>query len=162
MPIASQVAEAAHSFHMNSSLLKKSFEDLTTEEWLRRPGDHSNHLLWIVCHMILSRGKTLELLGISWSAPWASLFGRGETLTNSEEYPTPEEAMQAFSAVGRLLRTAFDEVSEETVAALSTAKVPSSDGTVGGVVNFLAYHDTYHTGQVAFMRCWLGHGGVAG
>jgi uncharacterized damage-inducible protein DinB len=41
-------------------------------------------------------------------------------------------------------------------------KVPSADGTLGGVINFLAYHDTYHTGQVAFLRGWLGHEGVAG
>jgi uncharacterized damage-inducible protein DinB len=41
-------------------------------------------------------------------------------------------------------------------------KVPSADGTLGGVINFLAYHDTYHTGQVAYLRCWLGHSGVAG
>jgi len=64
--------------------------------------------------------------------------------------------------VGRLLKTAFDEVSEETLSAASTVKVPSADGTLSGVINFLAYHDTYHTGQVAFLRCWLGHEGVAG
>ena len=162
MPAPSRIAEAAHSFHMNSSLLKKSFEGLNPEEWLRRPSDNSNHLLWIVCHMVWARGNTLGFLGTPWSTPWSSLFGRGAKLTDSAEYPTPEEAVQAFGEVGRLLKTAFDEVSEETLSAASTVKVPSADGTLSGVINFLAYHDTYHTGQVAFLRCWLGHEGVAG
>ncbi|MGD0736929.1 MAG: DinB family protein [Terracidiphilus sp.] len=162
MPIASQIAEAAHSFHMNSSLLKKSFEGLTTEEWLRRPGDCSNHLLWVVCHMVWARGNALRLLGTQWSAPWASLFGRGTEVTDGAQYPTPEEAVQAFREAGRLLKTAFDEVSEEALSAPSEVKVPSADNTLGGVINFFAYHDTYHTGQVAFLRCWLGHSGVAG
>jgi hypothetical protein len=162
MPAPSQIAEAAHSFHMNSSLLKKSFEGLTPEEWLRRPSDCSNHLLWIVCHMVWARGNTLGFLGTPWSKPWSSLFGRGAKLTDSAQYPTPEEAAQAFSEVVRLLATAFNEVSEETLSAPTEVKVPSADGTLGGVVNFLAYHDTYHAGQVAFLRCWLGHSGVAG
>jgi uncharacterized damage-inducible protein DinB len=162
MPVASQIADAAHSFHMNSSLLKKSFEGLTTEEWLRRPGDSSNHLLWIVCHMIKSRGNTLELLGTTWTKPWFLLFGRGAELTDSAQYPAPEEVVQAFSEAGRLLKAAFDEVSEETLTAPTEVKVPNADGTLGGAIRFMAYHDTYHAGQVAFLRCWLGHDRVAG
>jgi len=162
MPVPCQIADAAHSFHMNSSLLKKSFEGLTNEEWLRRPNEHSNHLLWIVCHMICARGNTLGLLGKPWSAPWTSLFGRGAELTESAVYPAPEEVVQAFGEVGRLLKTAFEEVPEAALCASTEVKVPSADGTLGGVINFLAYHDTYHTGQVAYLRCWLGHSGVAG
>jgi hypothetical protein len=162
MPVASSISDAAHSFHMNSSLLKKSFDGLTTEEWLRRPSDSTNHLLWIVCHMVWARGNTLGFLGTPWSAPWASHFGRGAKLTDSTQYPTPEEAMQAFSEAGRRLKAAFDEVADETLTAPTEVKVPNADGSLGGVIRFLAYHDTYHTGQVAFLRCWLGHSPVAG
>lgn len=162
MPVASQIADASYTFHMNSSLLKTSFEGLTTEEWLRRPGDCSNHLLWIVCHMVNSRANTLGMLGTTWTKPWFSLFGRGAELTDSAEYPMPDELMLAVSESGRLLKAAFEAVSEETVSAPTEIKVPNADGTLGGAVRFMAYHDTYHAGQVAFLRCWLGHSGVAG
>ena len=40
--------------------------------------------------------------------------------------------------------------------------IPSPDGKVSGVVAFLAHHETYHVGQTAYLRCYLGHEGVAG
>jgi hypothetical protein len=162
MPIASQISDAAYSFHMNDDVLKKSFEGLTPEEWVRRPNDCSNHLLWIVCHMVWARGATLGFLGSPWSTSWLPLFGRGSKLVDSAEYPTPEAAILAFDEVNARLAATFEEVPEETLSAPSTLRVPSADGTLGGVVNFLAYHDTYHAGQVAFLRCWLGRGGVNG
>jgi len=38
----------------------------------------------------------------------------------------------------------------------------AGDGTTGGVINFLAFHETYHVGQLAYLRCWLGHEGPQG
>jgi hypothetical protein len=26
----------------------------------------------------------------------------------------------------------------------------------------MAYHETYHVGQAAYLRCWLGHKGLMG
>jgi len=41
-------------------------------------------------------------------------------------------------------------------------KLPSFDGKISGSVAFLAFHETYHVGQAAYLRTWLGHEGVAG
>ncbi len=39
---------------------------------------------------------------------------------------------------------------------------PSADGKLSGTVNFMALHETYHVGQVAYVRSFLGHAGVMG
>ena len=39
---------------------------------------------------------------------------------------------------------------------------PSFDGKVSGTVAFFAFHDAYHTGQVSYLRKWLGHGQTVG
>jgi uncharacterized damage-inducible protein DinB len=39
---------------------------------------------------------------------------------------------------------------------------PSTDGTLGGVISFLAYHETYHVGQAAYLSRWLGHAQIMG
>jgi hypothetical protein len=70
--------------------------------------------------------------------------------------------MQAFGEVSGLLATALGEISDEELAEPTKLKVPNCDGKLSGVINFMAHHDTYHAGQVAYMRCWLGHSGVAG
>ena len=39
---------------------------------------------------------------------------------------------------------------------------PDADGKLCGTVNFMALHETYHVGQAAYVRSWLGKPGVMG
>ena len=39
---------------------------------------------------------------------------------------------------------------------------PCLDGKLSGLINFMALHETYHVGQAAYVRSWLGHPGVMG
>jgi hypothetical protein len=162
MPIPSQIANATNSFKMNADLFKKSLDGLTHEEWLRRPSDKSNHMLWIFCHAIWARGVTLGFLGSEYSKPWFPFFARGAKLDDSAAYPTPEEARAAWEEVSARLITATEAVSEDVLSKPGPPGIPSPDGKVSGVVAFLAHHETYHLGQAAYLRSWLGHGGIAG
>ncbi|MGD0787094.1 MAG: DinB family protein [Terracidiphilus sp.] len=162
MTIPSQIASAAFTYGLNTGLFKKSFEGLTTEDWLRRPSDSSNHLLWIVGHVIWARGVALGFLGAPWTNSWAPLFGRGVKLDDSAEYPRPEELTLAWEEVSARLTAALEDASEETLSAPSPERIPSADGKASGVINFLAGHESYHLGQVAYLRCWMGHTGIAG
>jgi hypothetical protein len=162
MTIPSQIASAAFTFGQNTGLFKRSFEGLTAEEWLRRPNESSNHLLWIVGHVVWARSVTLGFLGSAWTTPWLPLFARGAKLVDSAEYPTPEEATLAWREVSARLTTAMEEASEDALSKPSPERIPSADGKVSGLVGFLAYHETYHVGQAAYLRRWLGHDGVAG
>ena len=161
MPIPGSIAVSAINYNMNADFLKKNVEGLTDEEWLRRPGG-ANHLLWIVGHVCWTRGMLLKRLGDDWSKPWFAHFARGAKLDESAAYPTPEEAKLALDESSERLNAAMESVSEEALAAPSTQGPPSADGKVSGVVNFLALHETYHIGQISYLRSWLGHPGVMG
>jgi len=162
MPIPSQITGAANSFQFNTDLFKKSLDGLTPEECLRRPNDKSNHMTWIFCHVIWARGVVLKFLGTEFSKPWFPLFARGVKLDESAAYPTPEEALAAWDEVTRQLTTAMEGASEEALSKPGPPGIPSPDGKVSGVVGFLAHHETYHLGQTAYLRSWLGHGGIVG
>jgi len=47
-----------------------------------------------------------------------------------------------------------------------SAKVPqgraSLDGTVGGSLALLCFHETFHVGQMSYLRKWLGYGQAVG
>ncbi|MGA2890874.1 MAG: DinB family protein [Terracidiphilus sp.] len=162
MPVPTSIAIAAVSFNQNSDFLKKGVEGLTADEWVRRPSSSVNHLLWIVGHVCWARSAVLKRLGEDWSKPWMPLFSRGAKLDESAKYPTPEEAMLTWDESGAHLNHAMESVSPEILAVAATQGPPSADGKVSGVVNFLAYHETYHIGQAAYLRCWLGHPGTMG
>jgi uncharacterized damage-inducible protein DinB len=39
---------------------------------------------------------------------------------------------------------------------------PTTDGKISGVIRFLAWHETYHVGQISLVACMLGHKGQMG
>jgi len=162
MPVPDSIAVAAESFRQNTHFVKKNVEGLSDEEWLRRPGGTGNHVLWSVGHVAYSRCSLLKRLGDDWGKPWLSLFGRGLPCDDSFAYPTPEEAMGAWSESSARLKAAMESASAELLATPVTQGPPSADGKLSGVVNFMAYHETYHLGQLAYVRSLLGHPGAMG
>ena len=146
-------------FKTNTGLVAKALEGIPVDQWLSKPGDRSNHLLWIMGHLVWSRGNVLRALGSSYSLTWAKHFARGTTV-NDQLYPQVEEVRGAWSDVSERLAAALAEVSAEQLA--KPHDKPTFDGKLGGFIAFLAFHETYHVGQVSYLRKWLGHGQAVG
>ncbi len=160
MPMPSQLAFAAASFRQNANLLEKSYSGIQPSEWLLRPNQTTNSLLWIAGHLVWARSMVLRNLEQTWTRPWFELFARGSAIVEPEKYPAPEEVLAAWADISQTLGEALDNAPEEVIA--KPANPPSLDGTRAGMIAFLAYHETYHVGQAAYLRRWLGHEGVVG
>jgi hypothetical protein len=162
MPVPAVIATAAQEYGQNNRFLEGLVKDLAPEEWLRRPDDKSNHITWIVGHVIWARKAVLSRLGTEWSQPWLGLYARGGKVDSDDAYPSGETLMEAWKEVGGVLANALENVSEEVLAEPSKQGPPSADGKQSGVVNFLAWHETYHVGQISYLRGWMGHAGLMG
>ena len=160
MPIHSKIAHAASAFRQNEHLLAKSYDGLTQDEWRRRPGETSNNMLWIAGHLVWARSRSVASLGSSWDRPWLSLFSRGAKHSATEQYPAPDEVLEAWREVSQSMTTAMEDATEELLEKPSSP--PSTDGKISGLIGFLSFHETYHVGQAAYLRCWLGRGGIVG
>jgi hypothetical protein len=68
--------------------------------------------------------------------------------------------MGAWADSQTCLATAFENASEEKLAEPlpppPAQNPPSFDGKMSGVVLFLAHHEWYHLGQIAYVRRCLG------
>ena len=163
MPIPAVIASTAENYRFNSKFLAQTVSDLSPEEWLRRPNENLNHIAWIVGHMAFCRGRVLHYMGTEWSQPGLSdLFNRGARLQPDSAYPSPESLLNTWSETGRAMAAAFENVSEELLAQPATQGPPSLDGKISGIVGFMAIHETYHLGQISYLRAWLGHKGLMG
>ena len=147
-------------FKTNTELVKKATAGIQPEHWYRKPGDSSNHLLWVAGHLVVSRGTVLKGMGWEWSAPWAPLFARGAKPVAKDQYPGIEEIRKAWNEVSEQLTASLASVPADVLA--KPHDKPTFDGTVGGFVAFLAFHETYHVGQVGYLRKWLGYGQTVG
>jgi uncharacterized damage-inducible protein DinB len=70
--------------------------------------------------------------------------------------------LAAWKELSISLPPALEAAPAATLAAAAPQPSPSFDGTIGGMVSFLAMHETYHVGQVVYLRRLLGHERVAG
>ena len=127
-------------FKRNTDSVTKAIAEVSSERWFDKPGDDSNHLMWVLGHLVWSRANVLKTVNENWEMPSASLFNRGAALTDKRNYPSVEETLSKPAAQGP----------------------PSFGGKVSGVVAFLAFHETYHVGQVSYLKKWLGYGQTVG
>ena len=162
MSIPAVIAAAAQNYRYNDKFLVDSFSGLSEEEWHRRPSECTNHMAWIVGHLIWARQRLLTRIGTEWSTPWLDVYARGKKLDDSVPCPSPAELTSTWAEVSGVLSSALENVAEEVLSQPVSQGPPSADGKVGGTVNFLAIHETYHVGQAAYLRCWMGHKGVMG
>jgi uncharacterized damage-inducible protein DinB len=91
------------------------------------------------------------------------LYGRGAKCVESPEAPTPAEMIEAWEESCPRLNAALEAASDELLDTPAPKPgPPSADGLLCGTVNFMALHETYHVGQAAYMRSWMGKPGVMG
>ncbi len=126
MPIASELATAAHIYRLNDALLPKSIAGLTAEELQRRPNDTTNSMLWIVGHTVWARSMAIKLLGSSWTRPWLSLFARGAKPSEQSEYPPIEEMVLGWQDASATLTAALEQAPAEVLCAPAPEKSPAS------------------------------------
>jgi len=163
MPTSPRLTVAQQSFNLNSSFLKQGLAGLSDEDWCQRPNDHSNNLLWIVGHLAWSRSMILARLGAKWGLPWMPLYARGTKCVDTPDAPSPHAVMEAWDETCARLNAALEAATEEMLDMPAPQPgPPSADGKVSGTINFMALHETYHVGQAAYVRSWLGKPGVMG
>jgi uncharacterized damage-inducible protein DinB len=149
-------------FKTNADIFEKVTNGVPHDQWLKRPSEDSNHLLWVAGHVVVHRALVAEMLGAKWSAPWRKLFSRGAKLVSSDQYPTADELCRAWSEVSDKLSTSLANATAEDLAKPAPEGVPTMDGKVGGFVAFLCLHETFHVGQLSYLRKWLGCGQTVG
>ena len=146
-------AELQATLQRNLDLIKRDTAGISDEDALKRIGQGSS-LNWVVGHVLSSRTRIMEFLGVEDSTfkhdDISVLYGRDTQPDGANELPP----------LGQLL-TLLDGTQPVSSDAIGTADlrkvIESPFGTkpIGDLINFLAWHEGYHAGQVILFRRWL-------
>jgi uncharacterized damage-inducible protein DinB len=90
------------------------------------------------------------------------LFARGAQRVDETAYPSVDEMRTAWNEISEQLKTAVREAPAEVLTKPAPEGPPSFNQQLSGTVAFFAFHDTYHAGQISFLRKWLGYGQTIG
>ena len=150
-------------FKTNKALFFKSLEGVSTEHLRQRPNDKSNPMIWIAGHLVFSRSGLVRIVGGKVDEkPWIALFRRGASIDDMVTYPESEEIAGQWKIVSDVLMDRLNELTEGELDQPSSFNVPSGEQTVRGAVAFLHFHETYHIGQLAYLRKHFGYSQLAG
>jgi len=80
-------------YRANTDIINKAIADVSPEDWFRKPGDDSNHLMWLLGHVVVHRGLVLKTLGSEWDSSWTQLFSRGSERVKIRSWsPSPSKS----------------------------------------------------------------------
>ena len=153
---------SAQVLRINSRLYKRALEGLAREELLRRSGPNSNPMIWLTGHLVLARNGLANILGLQRKRPWEEVFGRGIQVSDQVDYPSMEDILAAWQDVTKALKERIDSITDAELSVACVRKFPIDDTSVRGGLAFLACHESYHVGQMAYLRKWLGRPGLTG
>lgn len=158
---ATAAAPIATIFAFNDPFVLRALEGLTPDELWRTLTPSSNPLLWIAGHIAQTRAMVLQMLGEPADTGWGTLFDRGAKIGNPKDYPSGSEIARVLREIGPRLRTAFASVHNDRLNGPASIGIPGLN-TFSDELAFFALHDSYHVGQLAYIRKGLGYPGLAG
>ena len=162
MPGATELVTAAFIYKRNQDLLAKAIAGLTTEQWIARPQGTCNSALWLLGHIVWARSRALKLVGFTWEKPWLDMFARGTKHTSDTAYPPVEDVLDAWQDLCSTFPATLEAIPADALTKPVQQPSPSFDGMVGGMLSFLAMHESYHVGQFVYVRRLSGGDGVIG
>ncbi len=153
------LSPTAQLLQVNQYLFRKAVTGLSADQLFQAPGD-ANPIIWLAGHLTNSRHGMLQVTGLELERPWQELFGRHSQMDPAESYPQFDEIQEAWDQSSERLAVRLEEMSAAQLGETVPVELPIQDKSRLAVLNFLAWHEAYHIGQMAYVRKWLGLGGL--
>jgi len=146
-----KMVHIAGLFHITQRLFDKASSEIKPENVTVRPDERGNSFLFVAGHITGYRYSVAALLGLKEEWPHKALFERGAEVTNPTSYPPLDDIRKAFSDISAKINTRFGDITEAELAKPAPFKMPGLEESAGGIIAFLAMHEAYHVGQLAYI-----------
>jgi hypothetical protein len=158
--IPSAIEPIALIFKLNNVLVSRTLDGLSEDDvWSRHAG--GNPISWILGHITESRANLLGHLGAPFETGWGPLFPQGGAVLERARAPSRASIEAGWQATHQAMRDAFAGLGDRRLSEASPVDLPGAD-SVAGLIGFYAFHESYHVGQLGYIRKRLGHSAVAG
>ncbi|HUK36885.1 MAG TPA: DinB family protein [Vicinamibacterales bacterium] len=156
------VAPLAFILAGNDNIAERTFLGVAPDDLWKRPTPQTNGMLWIFGHIAAVRARLLSALGDDFDPGLGDLFGRGAAPQDASAYPSREKIYEASREVNRRLFAKLAALTDADLSMPAKGPGPNTVRTIGDQIAFIALHDSYHVGQLAYVRKALGLPGVVG
>jgi uncharacterized damage-inducible protein DinB len=155
LPLASQL-------RLNASMVRRALGGLEVETAARRPVANVNSLAFVAVHVVDARAYLLGILGADASHDWSEVFAAAQRFEDIDSMPTPEQLLETFDILSARLEARLVSFDAESLNQPSGESFPTGDESILGAISFLAFHESYHVGQIALLHRAVGRGSLSG
>lgn len=139
-------------FKTNHWVLTRQADGLTHDDSLLQLPFRGNCFNWVLGHILVSRERVLEMLGIegTWTEEEIARYKYDSEPITSADDPAilPFERLLAdFERTQEQIADGFAEISDQQLA-----ETNERERTVADRLLFLAWHEGYHLGQTEYLR----------
>ncbi len=128
----------------------KAVGDLKDEDRHSRMSDNTNHLAWLIGHIVSCRFMLCGMLGMEVKEPFPDLFQNTKGIQDVD-YPSIKDLTKDMKGISKKLMTRLNEISDEELNA------EGKHGRLRDFITFFASHESYHIGQIGMLRKFLGY-----
>jgi uncharacterized damage-inducible protein DinB len=139
----------SNMFQFQSSIFHNALVQLTQEDSLKRPSPQSNHINWLLGHIVHCRYMIAGMIGVKAENPFGNRYW---TPIDDASYPTLREIVETFPIISEKL---LDRLSGMTNEDLEVSPAPGQPSW-SDIVSFFVYHEAYHLGQIGYARKLIG------
>ena len=144
------------TLELNTRLLLNALDGVDDELALKRPGESTNHIAFISCHLVESRHYLAGCAGCDTESPFKQLEN-ARRLEDVSHFPAVEEIRAAWSDIGGILGDRLPRLGETDLEAAVKYAFPIEGGeSLLGCITFLVGHEAFHIGQIALLRRHFG------
>ena len=160
---AAPAGAIAYIFAANTGLVAKAFDGVAEDQLWRRATPENNPILWIAGHMVGTRALILRLLGETVDTGWGDLFARGASIGNESAYPSKDEVLRVHADLAARLQAKLATLTADDLGReAAVGPKPFGAKSFGDQLGFFALHDSYHAGQLGYVRKALGLSNLVG
>jgi hypothetical protein len=151
--------EILRNFKRNTFFLSFLVKDLNEDDVLIKTGS-SNNIGWIIGHLVLGRGKILIKLNKECDIQESEKAFERYVEKNQYTKINKEELVQGFISRGKRLFKAIKELNETKLLEPIEFKLPDGGDNLGSYLSFVAWHESFHLGQIDLIKAANGFDGI--
>jgi len=151
-----RVQPLADTLRLNTRLFRNCLVDLTDEQARVQPSPATNSAAYVAAHVTESRYLLLKLMGAEQPSPLDRYLGGWKSIDQITEWPTLDQIREAWSEVAHALRDRLAGMTAADWDAPHGTRFPPEGGSRLDLLGFLVQHDSYHIGQLSWLRKYAG------
>lgn len=149
-------------YKLNNGLVTRTLDGLTDEDFWKEPAGGGNPIGWMLGHLTETRVAMLQLLGQPAATGWETAFSRGSHRADRLKYPDRPLLEAAWKATHAGMREGFAALTAARLSEKPNGPALPGVTTTAEQLAFFAFHESYHVGQLGYVRRQLGYSAVAG